>query len=110
MVPLSVLDDSNANIPHLLLILGFVPLLLSLLYVSFQKKYSKILLIFSMLMLSATGWVHFFLNVAYDEHLEADLFYMNDRFFMDGEMEDILKDYPEKAKQANPEHFKNLKP
>jgi hypothetical protein len=106
IVPLSILDGSGAPLPFVVLSLGFLPVLYVLVYLSFKGPCSRLLLMVLAALLVASVWPHFFLRSTFDEYLWTQSIFQKERVFMEGEMEILLLDDPDKVRKANPEFLK----
>ena len=77
-----------------MLLLGFIPVLYALFYISFKKSHSKILLLSSLLILVSSIWVHFSLNYIFDDSMKPKGFMTTSRFYFNGNIDLIIDKDP----------------
>ncbi|MBF0429705.1 MAG: hypothetical protein HQK83_00385 [Fibrobacteria bacterium] len=101
-VPLSIFDNSFWPKGIWVLVLGFIPVLLIILYTSF-KATSSFFALATIIFLSVTAiWGHLFIVYGYDEAMMPQHYFRTMRIYFDGELEKVLTENPQKAINANP--------
>jgi len=105
IIPFSVFDSSFIKGLIIILILGFLPILISIFYTSFKKHISKILIIIISFLTVVSTWSHFILFEVFDTKLNKRAATSNSHIYFDGELEKMLVDNPQKVLKAKPALF-----
>lgn len=106
IVAFTVLDLSCIKEIKIIFLLGFLPILLSIVYTSFKNNYFNKLLFILLPLTILSTWSHYIINRVYDEKLSALVPVTKSHIYFDGEMENLLKSNPEKVFKANPNLLK----
>ncbi|MBF0430591.1 MAG: hypothetical protein HQK83_04895 [Fibrobacteria bacterium] len=106
VIPLSIMDSSFSPFSLIILVLGFLPIFFVIFYLSFDRPYSRGIIIGIIILLLTSIWPHFFLAATYDDYLSTQSILRPQRIFMEGEMEKLLQEEPDKVKSANPDFLK----
>jgi hypothetical protein len=105
IIPFSVTElTARAAI---ILLLGFMPIALALLYVSFRRPFSRIGLFLVVFLSVAALWTHFLMVTGFDVLMNPTVLMTKSRIIYRGEPEEILLKNPEKALRANPDLLKS---
>jgi len=107
LIPLSVCDPSNASRAVVILLLGFLPITLALLYVSFRKPFSRAFLSSMVLIFCVSLWLHFLTATGSDVFLATKIVVTKSRIVFRGEPEMLLLRNPAKALRACPDLLKS---
>ena len=105
IIPFSVFDTSFIKGIIIILILGFLPILISVFYTSFKKQISRMLVIVILFLTVVSTWGHFILFEVFDKQLNKLAATSNSHIYFDGELEKMLVDNPEKVLKAKPALF-----
>lgn len=101
----SVFDTSFMKSLIIILIVGFLPILISILLTSFKKQISRILVIAILALTVISTWSHFILFKVFDKQLNKLSATSNSHIYFDGELEKLLVDNPKKVLKAQPALF-----
>jgi tetratricopeptide (TPR) repeat protein len=107
IVPFSVFDSSCKKDLSILLLLGFLPILLSIVYTSFRNNYFKKLLFILLPLTIISTWSHYIINKIYDEKFNKRATITRSHIYFDGELEKLLPGNPKKVFKANPDLLKS---
>lgn len=105
IVPFSVFDNSFMKGLMIILILGSLPILISIFYTSFKKQISKMSVILILFLTVVSTWGHFILCKVFDPKLNKLAATSNSHIYFDGELEKMLVDNPQKVLKAKPTLF-----
>ena len=103
IIPFSVFDISFIKGLMIILILGSLPILISIFYTSFKKQISKILVIIIIFLTVVSTWSHFILLKVFDNKLNKRAATSNSHIYFDGELEKMLVDNPKKVLKTKPD-------
>ena len=107
LIPLSVCDPSNASRAAVILLLGFLPIALALLYVSFGKPFSRAFLSAMVFTFCVSLWLHFLIATGSDAFLATKIVVTKSRIVYRGELGKLLRRNPAKALRACPDLLKS---
>ncbi len=107
IVAFSILDPSCIKDLIIVLLIGFLPIILSIFYTSFRNSHSKRLLFILLPLILISTWSHYFVNRIYDEKLNKRVVITKSHIYFDGELEELLIDNPQKILKANPNLLKS---
>ncbi len=105
IIPFSVFDLSFMKGIIIILILGFLPILISIFNTSYKKQISKIFIIIVIFLTVVSTWCHFTLFMVFDNKLNKRAATSNTHIYFDGELERMLIDNPKKVLKAKPALF-----
>jgi len=100
LVPFGFQDILPDEIFLTALIVGFIPILYALIYISFKKQPSRIGLIFLILLLTSACWTHFALEFVYDTRMQPRGFFSGTHFYFRGELDQIIENSADKILEA----------
>jgi hypothetical protein len=106
LVPLRMMDFEPAPNAAIILLLGFLPAIIAVFYVSFKKPYNKLLLSSSIVVFILFLWMHYFLVTGTDMMFHPGIAITKSRVLYRGEPEKLLVENPLKALRANPDLLK----
>lgn len=106
-VVFSVSDFSCAKDFIFILLLGYVPILLSIFYTSFIIKNFKRLLYLVLPLTILSTWSHYLIGKVFDDKLNKLAVMTKSHLYFDGELEDLLTQNPQKILKANPDLLKS---
>jgi tetratricopeptide (TPR) repeat protein len=107
IVPFSIFDSSCIKDLSIILLFGFLPVLLSILYTSFRNNHSRKLLFILLPLTIISTWSHYIINKVYDERLNKRAVITKSHIYFDGELEKLLPSNPQKVLKANPNLLKS---
>ena len=107
IVAFSVLDVSCLSDLGIIVLLGMLPVLVSLVFTSFEHKTAKKALFVMLPILIVSTWGHYILYRVYDDKMLKQAVMTRAHIYFDGELETMLMENPEKVMRANPQLFKS---
>jgi hypothetical protein len=105
IISFSVFDTSFVKGLIIILILGFLPILISVFSTSFKKQISRMWVIVILFLTVISTWSHFILFKVFDKQLNKLSATSNSHIYFDGELEKLLVDNPQKVLKAKPTLF-----
>jgi hypothetical protein len=103
IVAFGALDRDFSPESALMLVVGFAPVLLAVVYTSFRRGYSRPVLLAMVLLTACTAWSHFVVATAFDAAMSPSAIFNRGRLYYNGELEELLLENPRKVLRANPE-------
>lgn len=100
ILPLGLMSMLPRSLLIKIFAIGFISVLYALILASFHRSFSKILMLFAIIMIMSASWLHFSLGNVFDAGMKANGFYTGMHFYFRGKLDDLVEQNPKALLKA----------